>query len=150
MTKPGNDQDRVQREIEELLGKLDNFVPEQRFTEKIRERARRRDASSPGLLTRFRKRVSRVSLGQMLLAGFVLIVLAYFFRGPLGGASNWLIGLGLVMAAIAFVLSITRGGTSASVGGTVEKRWRGQVIEYSPGSTPADRIRGWFRNRRRR
>jgi hypothetical protein len=150
MTKPGNDQDRVQREIEELLGKLDNFVPEQRFTEKIRERARRQDASSPGPLARLRKRITRVSLGRMLLAGFVLIVFAYFFRGPLGGASTWLIGLGLAIAGIAFVLSIRRGGTSGSVGGTVEKRWRGQVIEYSAGPTAADRIRGWFRNRRRR
>ena len=150
MTKPGNDQDRVQREIEELLDKLDNFVPEQRFTEKIRERARRNDAASPGPLARLGKRIKRVSLGQMLLAGFVLILFSYFFRGPLGGASTWLIGTGLVMAAVAFVLSITRGGTSASVGGTVQKRWRGQVIEYSPGPTPADRIRGWFRNRRRR
>ena len=143
-------QDRVQREIEELLDKLDNFVPEQRFTAKIRERARRKSADQPGFFGRIGARLARFSLGQILLAGLALVLVAYFFRSAFGGATTWLIVLGLTMAGTAFVLSIFRGSGGRPLGGTVEKRWRGQVINYSAGPTPADRIRGWWRNRRRR
>ncbi len=90
-----------------------------------------------------------MSLGQLLLAGFALILIAYFFRAPLGVLSGWLIGIGLVMAATGFVLTLLRGGTSRTIGGTVERRWRGQPIEYSAGPSAADRIRDWFRRRRR-
>lgn len=149
MSKPENGQDRIHREIEELLDRLDNFVPEDRLATKIRNRARRRDSDTPGALARIRARISRVSLGQLMLAGFVLIIAAYFLKGPLGDLTPWLIGLGLVMAGGAFVLSIVRGGGSRTLGGSVEKRWRGQVIEYSTGPSAANRIRNWFRRRRR-
>ena len=39
--------DKVQREIEELLDKLDNFVPEDRFASKMKQR--RREAAGPGI-----------------------------------------------------------------------------------------------------
>ena len=149
MTKPDG-QDRVQREIEELLDKLDNFVPEQRFTAKIRERARRKNADEPTALSRILAPLARFSFGHILLAGLALVLFAYFLRGFLGPAATWLILLGLVAAGAAFVLSLFRGSGGRPFGGTVEKRWRGQVIHYSAGPTPADRIRGWWRNRRRR
>jgi hypothetical protein len=149
MSKPEPGQDRIQREVEELLEKLDTFVPEERLASKIRNRARRQKAQGePNALQRAWKRVARISLGQLLLAGFALILVAWFFRAPLGGFSTWLIGLGLVMAAVAFVLSMMRGGTGRTVGGSVERRWRGQPIEYSSGPSAADRIRDWFRRRR--
>lgn len=149
MSKPEHGQDRIQREVEELLEKLDTFVPEERLASKIRNRARRKPDGEPGVIARGWKRVSRISLGQLMLAGFALILVAWFFRAPLGGLSTWLISLGLVMAAVAFVLSIVRGGTGRTIGGTVERRWRGQPIEYSAGPSAADRIRDWFRRRRR-
>ncbi|MGH7621403.1 MAG: hypothetical protein ACREMU_03600 [Gemmatimonadaceae bacterium] len=149
MSKPENGQDRIQREIEEVLDKLDAFVPEERLAAKIRNRARRKPSDSPGLVQRALTRVGRISLGQLMLGGFGLILIAYFFRGPIGGASTWLIVLGLVMAGSAFVMAIVRGGGARTIaGGTVEKRWRGQVINYSAGPSAADRIRRWFRNRR--
>ena len=148
MSKPEHGQDRIQREVEELLEKLDTFVPEERLASKIRNRARRKPQGEPGPLQRAWKRAARVSLGQLLLAGFALILIAWFFRAPLGGLSTWLIGIGLAMAAVAFVLSLMRGGTGRTIGGSVEKRWRGQPIEYSAGPSAADRIRDWFRRRR--
>jgi hypothetical protein len=75
MTKPDG-QDRVQREIEELLDKLDNFVPEQRFTAKIRERARRKNADEPNVLSRILAPLSRFSFGHILLAGLALVLFA--------------------------------------------------------------------------
>ncbi len=153
MSKREHGQDRIQREIEELLDKLDTFVPEERLAEKIRHRGRRTRSSTPagpGIFERLGKRLSRISLGQLMLAGVGLMIFAYFFRAPLGGLSQWLIIAGLAMAGVTFVLSIISGGASHTItgGGGAEKRWRGQVIDYSEPSA-AGRIRGWFRRRRR-
>ncbi|MDE3095415.1 MAG: hypothetical protein KGK07_05355 [Chloroflexota bacterium] len=149
MSKPENGQDRIHREIEELLDKLDNFVPEDRLATKIRNKAKRRPDGAPGPAGRLAGRIRRVTLGQLMLAGFALTILSYLFSSPLGAASTWLIVLGLLMAGAAFVLSIARGGGSRTLGGSVEKRWRGQVIRYSTGPSAMDRIRDWFRRRHR-
>ena len=151
MTKPEHGQDRVKREIEELLDKLDTFVPEERLASKIRNRSKRTSDSQPSAVQRALSRAARVSLGQLIITGIVLVLVGFFFRAPLGGATTWLIGVGLVLAAAAFLMSLLTGGTGKTVtgGGTVEKRWRGQVIEYSEPSA-ANRIREWFRSRRRR
>ncbi len=151
MTKPEPGQDRIQREIEELLDKLDTFVPEERLASKIRNRNKRKSAEEgPNRLQRAISRVARVSLGQLILAGIALVLIGFFFRSPLGSAAAWVIGAGLVLAAVAFIMSLLTGGTSRTVSGrgTVEKRWRGQVIEYSEPSA-ANRIRDWLRSRRR-
>lgn len=149
MSKPENGQDRIHREIEELLDKLDNFVPEDRLATKIRNKAKRRPDGTPGPAGRLAARIRRITLGQLMLTGFALTILAYVLSGPLGAASTWLIGLGLLMAGVAFGLSIARGGGPRTLGGSVEKRWRGQVIRYSTGPSAMDRIRDWFRRRRR-
>ncbi|MBF6600297.1 MAG: hypothetical protein IVW36_07295 [Dehalococcoidia bacterium] len=150
MSKQENGQDRIQREIEEVLDKLDAFVPEERFTEKLRNRGRRRRSDQPGALERATVRLRRVSTGQLMLGGLGLILFAYFFRAPLGPASGWLIIGGLIAAGVGFVLALVRGGRGGTIGGgSVEKRWRGQVIRYSTGPSAADRVRNWFRNRRR-
>ena len=151
MTKPEPGQDRIQREIEELLDKLDTFVPEERLASKIRNRNKRKPQEGPSALRRGASRIARISLGQMIITGIALVLIGFFFRGALGSASTWVIGIGLLLGAVAFVLSLITGGTSRTVtgGGTVEKRWRGQVIQYSEPSA-ANRIRDWFRSRRRR
>ena len=151
MTKPDPGQDRIQREIEELLDKLDTFVPEERLASKIRNRRASNSASTPSLLERTWKRVSGISLGQMILVGLALMLFAFFLRGPLGAATSWIMVAGLIIAGVAFVLSVIGGGSSRTVsgGGGVEKRWRGQVIDYSE-PTRGDRILAWFKNRRRR
>ena len=151
MTKPEHGQDRIQREIEELLDKLDTFVPEERLASKIRNRSKRSESSTPGALRRTLSRIGRLSLGQLIISGVAVLLIAFFFRGPLGSVASWLMIAGLVVAGVAFVLSLITGGTGRTVtgGGTVEKRWRGQVIEYSEPSA-ANRIRDWLRSRRHR
>ena len=140
--------DKVQREIEELLDKLDNFVPEDRLASKIRKR--RRDETGPGPLERAWKRVSRVSLGQAMLAGLVLILIGLAFGSRLGSFDRPVIIVGLILLGGAFLLSVINGDSRRTIagGGRQEKRWRGQVIDYSEPST-ASRIRDWFRRRRR-
>lgn len=144
---PQRESDKVQREIEELLDKLDNFVPEERLVSKIRKR--RKDESGPSMLERGWKRVSRISLGQALLAGLALLLIGTFFRGPLGAAAGPVLITGIVLAVGAFVLSIVNGDSRRTIaGGRPEKRWRGQAIDYSEPSTASRRLKDWFRRRR--
>ncbi len=144
---PPREPDKVQREIEELLDKLDNFVPEDRLAQKIRKR--QRDEMGPGLLERAWTRISRISLGQAMLAGLALLLIGTFFRQPLGGWAGPIMIAGIVLAAGAFLLSVVNGDSRRTIsGGRSEKRWRGQVIDYSEPSATS-RLRDWLRRRRR-
>lgn len=146
---PGKEPDKVQREIEELLDKLDNFVPEERFVEKVRARRKReRAAGGPGPLDRFWARLSRITLGHLMLAGLACFVLALIFGGALGAAATWIWVAGLLLTVGAFAMSvITGGGSRQTIGsGRVQKQWRGRTIEYGEPST-MDRLRGWFRRK---
>lgn len=139
--------DKVQREIEELLGKLDNFVPEERLVSKIK--SRRREAAGPGLFGRLVKRMSRITLGHVLLAGLALLLLASLAPGLFGGYARPALLLGLVLAGGAFLMSVIGWDSRRTITGGGEKRWRGQVINYSEPSAP-NRLRDWLRGKRRR
>jgi hypothetical protein len=143
--------DRVQREIEELLDKLDTFVPEERFTTKMKERKRERAAAErtgPTLSERLLKPFKRITLGHVLIGGLILFGVSYLFDDTLGDWAIWVTLAGLAMAGGAFVLSVINGGQMRMGGnrGRVQKRWRGEVIEYGEPST-MDRVRGWFRRK---
>ncbi|HYM14621.1 MAG TPA: hypothetical protein VEZ14_03615 [Dehalococcoidia bacterium] len=149
---PPRDSDKVRREVEELLDKLDNFVPEDRLVSKMR--SRRKAAAGPNALERawtsLRRSLTRFTLGHALLAGIVLLIAATVFRQSLGAAATPLMVVGIVLAAGAFLLSIIGGDSRRTLaGGHQEKRWRGQVIDYSEPS-PTSRLREWLRGRRRR
>jgi hypothetical protein len=152
---PGKEPDKVQREIEELLGKLDTFVPEERFTSKIRDRRRQEKLAArtgPTLRERLTRPLSRITLGHVMLAGLACFVIAFFFGGLLGPWTRWLSIAGLLMTGSAFLISVLNRGTSSRTplirSGRTQKRWRGQIIEYGEPSA-VDRVRGWFRRRGR-
>jgi hypothetical protein len=143
-----NEPDKVQREIEELLGKLDNFVPEERLVSKIKKR--RKTEAGPGALERLLKRLSRLTLGHVMLAGLALLLLTSFAPGLFGGYARYAMILGLLLTGSAFVMSVIGWDSRRTItGGTTEKRWRGQVIDYSPPSAPS-RFRDWLRGKRKR
>lgn len=144
---PPREPDKVQREIEELLDRLDNFVPEDRLVSKIRKR--RREQTGPGFLERTWKRISRLSLGQAMLVGVAFLIAGAFFRSQLGSLATPVIVVGIILAGGAFLLSVVNGDSRRTISGShPEKRWRGQVIDYSEPSATS-RIRDWFRRRRR-
>ncbi len=152
---PGKEPDKMRREIEELLDKLDTFVPEERLAAKIKSRRKQERAASrggPTPLERARRRLSNITLGQVMIAGLALLLISWLFGDALpDGWAFWMGIAGMVLTGAAFVISIlTRGGAGTTVGGRhVEKRWRGQVISYSEPS-PMDRFREWVRRRGRR
>lgn len=148
---PQQPPDNIQREIEELLDKLDTFVPEERLAEKIRKRRRQQQRvdRGPSVVERAQRRLSQISLGQIMLAGLALMLIGWLFNDALGGWSTWVTLGGLLLTLLAFVLSVMAGGARTTVGARhVQKRWRGQIIEYSETSR-LDRIRDWFRRRGR-
>lgn len=143
--------DRVQREIEELLGRIDNFVPEERFISKVK--SRRKQQAGPSVLSRawtaLTKPFRRITLGHVMLLGLGLVVTAWLI-GDIYGSYRGMVSLvGTVLIIGAFVMSFLGWDSRRTIaGGRVEKRWRGQVISYDDQSSSG--VKGWFKNRRRR
>ncbi|MCJ7490985.1 MAG: hypothetical protein MUP15_02330 [Dehalococcoidia bacterium] len=131
--------DQLQREIEEILNKLDEFIPEQKATSRIRkqwgEKLRALGGRVGGL-------VSHVSMGHLMIVSLVLIFIAFAFRSSAIGQYSMIAGLSLL--GLTIVVSFIANRRMRS-----EKRWRGQVVDLS-GAGPLDRLQGWFRKRRSR
>jgi len=131
--------DKIEREVEEILRKLDKFVPE----EGRLARARRRfGQATSDFLHALAVRSSRVSLGHVMLVSLLLVVVAFLFRSASPTLARWIIIGGLVLFFSSFVLSLL-GGRSR-----YERRWRGQVIDLSEPSL-GSRLRHWFQRRSR-
>lgn len=131
--------DQLQREIEEILNKLDEFIPEQKASSRIRKRWSEKLHAFGGRLGGL---VSHVSMGHLMIVSLVLIFIAFAFRSSAIGQYSMIAGLSLL--GLTIVVSFLANRRTRS-----EKRWRGQVVDISrPG--PLDRLHGWFRKRRSR
>lgn len=142
--------DRVQREIEELLDQLDNFVPEERFISKVK--SRRKAEAGPGFIQRMwtavKKPFTKVTLGHLMLVGLALVVTAWLAPGLYGGYSGWAALAGFLLTGTAMVMSFLGWDARRTIaGGRVQKRWRGQVIEYE--EPRRNKLRDWFRRKDR-
>ena len=132
--------DELEQEIEEILSKIDKFPKESAFG-RLRRRSTRR----------FRRwwsnlafRLPRISLGHVMVASLLLIILAYAFRSTAFGRYAFAVGLILLFLAVAASFF----GARTARGSMQEKRWRGQVVDLS-GPSLADKLRGWLSGRRR-
>ena len=131
--------DNIEREVEEILRKLDKFVPEEGRLTRVR---RRLGQAIFDLSHSLLARLSRISLGQVMLASLILVVVAFFFRSASPVLARWVIIGGLILLFTAFVLPLL-GGRSRN-----ERRWRGQVIDLSEPSL-GSRLRHWLERRSR-
>jgi hypothetical protein len=130
--------DQLQREIEDLLNRLDDFIPEQKATTRLRKRFRERIG---GLARRLRAALSPTSLGHLMIVSLVLIFIAFAFRSSAIGQYSLIAGL--VLLAVTIVISFVTNRQAP------QKVWRGQVVDLSePGLV--DRLQGWFKKRRNR
>jgi hypothetical protein len=139
--------DRIEREIEEILRKIDDLPAKPRNVRKRPERAApafenpsraqpppRSSSSGGGSL-------ARVSLNQVMGWSLIAVLVAFFLPIP---GSGWVILAALLVFGVAFLLSRMGGGGSRGV----EKRWRGEPMNYTPSF--AARLRDWIKGRRRR
>lgn len=141
---------RVEREIEEILSKLDALPPSGRPPPR-----RRRSWWSrlKGGLARLGDRVSglrSINPGTMMLVGLCLILSAIFLRMVSADLTRWVVVIGLVLFFASFVLSFLRGRDGGVI--SHDTYWRGQRISRSAlrGPSLADRVRAWWRRNRRR
>ena len=116
---------KLERDIEEVLAKIDRFPPKRPLWSRVRHRlADALDSMGRAVAAIPRP---RVSVGQVLLLGIALIVIAYVFGDSLGGAS--LVRLFIIAAIVlfigAFIFSLRRQSASR----LPEKRWRGQPMD---------------------
>ena len=128
--------DRIEREIDEILRKLDGVVPG-----KVRRPARRVGqpfSAAQGWLVHS---LAGISLRQVMMWSLFTVIVTFFLRG-IPGASWVMIGA-LIVFATAFLLSRVGGSKPQS-----QVRWRGQPLDLS-GPTWPNRIKAWIKGRKR-
>jgi hypothetical protein len=125
--------DRIQREVEELLARLDTFPPKK----PLWKRAWESFAAFPKRVASA-VRLPSLSAGHVLLIGIALIV-GTFVLMPGSDLARWLIAGGIVLFIGAFIFSLRRQSRPP------EKYWRDKPMDVHGGS------RSWWdrwRNRR--
>jgi len=125
--------DRLQQEIEDILGKYKKFPLREPFWRRMRRRLSRWLSSVRQWSA---SHLPRITVGRVMLVGIVLIIAAYF---GVGGRSTtqMVLAAGLIIFVAAFIFALRRRPRY------VERRWRGQVVEMDePGV--GQRLRSWW------
>jgi hypothetical protein len=133
--------DDIEREIKDILERLDHFVPEERATSRFGKRTSR---WASDVYRGVASRLASISLSQVMLAALAMVVFAWLFRFVNPAVARWVIIAGVILLVVSFVASLRASRTASN-----EKRWRGRVIDLS-GPSLADRLRSWFRRGRDR
>lgn len=131
--------DRIEREIEEILKKIDNF-PERSPKGRARPKARRSSAGPSGGAMRW---LTQISMRKVMMWALFAVLVAFFLRGIPGG--YWLLIGAIIVFVTAFLLSTRGGGGMSNV---PEKRWRGQPMDLSEPGWP-DKLKAWWKGRKR-
>lgn len=131
---------RVEREIDEILRRLEPSLPREPRLRRLRRAAGRalrgpRNALS-GAFRRF-------TAGNVMLLAFALIIGSLVASRMWDDAGRLMLIAGVALFALALVASFAGRKTAP------ERRWRGQVIQYGE-PTLADRLRSWWRAKSRR
>ena len=134
-------EDKIKREIEEILNRLDEFVPDERAPGRMRQRASGGKASLGRALL---GPLATISLRQVMLTSLAVIIVAFFAMRINPLFSTWAMVAGGIVFLTTFALSFF---TSSSQP-TVEKHWRGRPIEFTEPSL-SDRLRAWLQAKRR-
>lgn len=148
--------DRIEREIEEILERLDNELPggalpddkkpislmqrRQQATQKRADRAPRPRRQNP---------LSSLTPAHLLFSGAALTV-GGFILSAFAPALIWVSLAGVVLFITAFIWSLTRSTTARPAASGYEPPkgvfWRDRYIEYDPpGPSPWARIKRRFR-----
>lgn len=134
--------DRIEREIEELLAKLETQLPED-GREPISLEQRRRQQRKR------RRRLPRLTLPEINPASLLLtgaaVMIAGLFLAMLWDPLIWVSFAGVVIFIAAFLLSFRKRPVGSIGGGPKRVYWRDRYIEYEP--EHRSRFRNPFRRR---
>ena len=147
--------DRLEREIEEILDKIEQFPSPESRRARARKRYFRQLGSSIGERQRaIASQLGRISISQVLLISFLLILGSLFFRRFNPAVAGWVLVAGVILFVTSFaILVFTRGSTSSSGSGArSQQRWRGREIQAGQYGRPSpiDRLRRWWDMKRAR
>ncbi len=136
--------DKIKREIEDILNKLDDFVPDESAAEKVR---RRSSGAAASVVRAIFAPLTRISIRNVMLTALVIVVIGFLAMriNPIFG--RYALIAGVILFITSFGLSFFS-RSSEPTPPTAEKRWRGQSIELNEPSLP-DRIKAWLKSRRR-
>jgi hypothetical protein len=136
--------DRLEREINEILDNIERFPGPESRRARARKRAMRQVVNAIADAQRkFARRLARASMGQVMLAAFLMILGSFFFRrfNPL--LMQWVLVAGIVLFISSFAIMVFAGGIRGG-----NQYWRGRQISHR--SPPlGQRLRRWFTSRRR-
>jgi hypothetical protein len=136
--------DKFKREIEDILNKLDDFVPD----ETAADQARRKSSSAAASVMRaLLSPFTRISIQQVMLFGLLIIVIGFLGMRVHPIFGRYALIAGVILFLTSFGLSFFN-RSSGPPPPTGDKRWRGQPIDLNEPSLP-DRIKAWLKSRRR-
>lgn len=137
-------QDRIQREIEDILSKLDD-LPEERKPIKMRRRSRQASKAANNALSS----LTSISVKHLMVAALALVVIGFITSQAYETFGRWTLIAGIVLFIASIVLSALSRGTTSPTSPQYEKRWRGEPLELDDNPTFGDRVRSWFGSKRR-
>ena len=139
---PDND-DRMEREINEILDKIERFPDPESRRARARKRFLRRIAGGSADQQRaLIRRLSGIAVSQVMLTSFLLILGSFFLGRFLGPMKSWMLLAGVFLFVSSFgIMVFTRNGSGQT------QHWRGQDVTLQSESL-ATRLRRWFANRR--
>ena len=135
MAKEDRDQDRYQREIEELLRNMQDFVPEETPVQRARKR-------TTYFVTRLRESASymatHISARHLFIAAIALTMASFLFRSamPRFAAYGSLVALVLFLVAVVALIAGDRHSE--------QRYWRGRPMD-PPGGSGAGPYWGYLR-----
>ncbi len=136
--------DKIKREIEDILNKLDNFVPEESATEKAR---RRSSGAIASVLRTILAPFTRISIQQVMLTALVIMVVGFLAMRVHPIYGRYVLIAGVILFLTSFALSFFSRSSDPPQSSS-EKRWRGQPIDLDEPSLP-NRIKAWLKSLRR-
>lgn len=141
------DSNRLEREIEEILGKIEQFPDAgTRRRRSVNRAAQQVGAAVSDRMRGLVRQLSRFSISQVMLLSFILIVGSLFFRRTAPGLMSWVLYAGIILFVSSFAISLFggRGGSSTT------PKWRGHTVQYQGSPSLSQRLRRWLNTRTRR
>ena len=136
--------DKIKREIEDILNKLDKFVPEESAAEKMRKRS---SGVASSIVRAIFAPFTRISIQQVMLTALVIMVIGFLAMRVHPIYGRYVLIAGVILFMTSFGLSIfSRSNDPPQPAG--DKRWRGQPINLDGPSLP-NRIKAWVKSLRR-
>jgi hypothetical protein len=135
--------DRYEREIDELLGRLEGHMRREPLSRKMSRRFRPYSRGMQGAFAAF---LRRPPTEQFMIAAMVLVVASFLLN--MLGLAYWAF-FASVLSIVLFVLGIALSLAGRHSPG-YRKKWRGREIEYdSHGPSIWSQLGDWLRRRRR-